>query len=347
MILKDKAATEPKDKFQASGDAAEREMAFYLKRYFADDPEVFVLHDIRIEFNDDVAQMDHLIIHPAGMTIVETKSVAGKVQMKEDGQWLRWYNDRSSGMASPLIQAKLQMELLRKFLRSNTRQPEVIDRLPINFLVAISSQGVYIPPKSNPPPEVCKTDLVGEKLRSKIQDALPWFSVGHRKLLADFLVRSHTPRVAPAPQPVSVPAVVAAPEPVAQEAYAAYQAEPVKVKTTPATRTAPAHLEYIGDQLKAAGFLRSLAGGDNLRKVYATYCKKCASQNLEFRYGKYGYYLKCLDCEENTAVKLDCRLCRRQTKLRKDGDLLFVECASCKLSEVLHRNDRPLPELED
>ncbi|SME94985.1 nuclease-related domain-containing protein [Pseudogulbenkiania subflava] len=347
MILKDKAATEPKDKFQAAGDAAEREMAFYLKRYFSDDPDVFVLHDIRIEFNDDVAQMDHLVIHAAGMTIVETKSVAGRVQMKEDGQWLRWYGDRSSGMASPLIQAKLQMELLRKFLRANTRQPEAIDRLPIDFLVAISSQGVYIPPKSNPPPEVCKTDLVGEKLRVKMVDVLAWFSESHRKLLADFLLRSHTPREAPASGPVSAPAVVATAEPVAQEAYAVYQAEPVKAKTTPVTRTAPEHLEYIGDRLKATGLSRFGGGSDGLRKVYATYCKKCASQNLEFRYGKYGYYFKCLDCEENTSVKLDCRLCHRQTKLRKEGELLFVECAHCRLSEVLHRNDRPLPELEN
>lgn len=345
MILKEKAASESKDRYQVAGDAAERELAFYLKRYFADAPDVFVLHDVRIEFNDDVAQMDHLIIHAAGITIVETKSVAGKVQMKEDGQWLRWFNDRSSGMASPLIQAKLQMELLRKFLRTNTRQPEVIDRLPFDFLVAISVHGVFLAPKENPPAEVCKADMVGEKLLAKIGNGVGWFTVAHRKVLAEFLCRSHTPRHEPVPVTSSATAPVA--EAVAREAHVVYQAESIKAKSTLVVSRHPEHLEYIGDRLKEAGLLRTLIGADELRKVYATYCKKCASQNLEFRYGKFGYYLKCLDCSENTSIKLDCRKCGRQAKLRKDDHLLFVECGHCKLSEVLHRNDRPIPELKD
>lgn len=346
MILKEKAFAEAKDKFQAAGDAAERELAFYLKRYFADDPEVFVLNDVRIEFNDDVAQMDHLIIHSAGMTIVETKSVAGKVQMKPDGQWLRWYNDRSSGMASPLIQAKLQLELLRKFLRANTRQPEVIDGLQLDYLVAISSHGVFIPPKDNPPPGVCKTDLVGEKIRAKLSGPSV-FPLAFRKLLGEFLCRSHTPRNMPPPEPIAVPEPIAAPELVAREVHVVYQAEPIKPASVPAKPGRPAHLEYIGDRLKETGLLSTLIGADEYRKVYATYCKKCASENLEFRYGKFGYYLKCLECNENTSIKLDCRLCGRQTKLRKEGHLLFVECENCKLSEVLHRNDRPVLQLKD
>ncbi|AXK40400.1 nuclease-related domain-containing protein [Crenobacter cavernae] len=341
MILKEKAFAEAKDKFQAAGDAAEKELAFYLKRYFADDSEVFVLNDIRIAFNDDAAQMDHLIIHSAGMTIVETKSVAGKIQLRQDGQWLRWYGDKSSGMASPLIQAKLQADFLRKFLRANTRQPEIIDKLNLDYLVAISSQGVFIPPKENPPAEVCKTDMVGEKIQARANGEVV-FPTAFRKVLGEFLCRSHTPRKAVTPEPAASAPIE--PASVAREPQADYVVVPEATQRL--VRSRPAHLGYIGERLRSTGLLRSLIGADEPRKVYATYCRKCDSQNLEFRYGKFGYFLRCLDCSENTSLKPDCRQCGRQTKLRKDGQLLFVECASCKLSEVLHRNDRPIPELK-
>ena len=74
-------------------------MAFYLKRYFGNNSSIHVLNNIRLELKDDAAQIDHLIIHPYGMTIIESKSVHGKVQIKEDGQWVRWYGKQSKGTA--------------------------------------------------------------------------------------------------------------------------------------------------------------------------------------------------------------------------------------------------------
>ncbi|WP_047250201.1 nuclease-related domain-containing protein [Chromobacterium subtsugae] len=326
MILKEKTFTEAKDWKQAAGDAAEKEMAFYLRRYFADDQEVYVLNDVRLELDGDAAQMDHVLIHPAGLTIVESKSVSGRLQMKADGQWLRWFDDRSSGMASPIIQARMQSEFLRKYLRSRTAQPEVIDRLAMDVIVSISSKGQFISPKGVEVPEVCKADQVGERIRAKSQGEVA-FPASHRRILGQYLAKMHKPRAEPAPVESAAPMPAAAVAPAKPEA--------------PALQ----HLAYIGPLLKPAGLLRSLGGGAALRKVYATLCKGCQSQRLEFRYGKFGYYLKCLDCGENTAIRLDCRQCGKQTRLRKQEECLFVECKDCDLSEVLHRNDRPLPEL--
>ncbi|XZG70279.1 nuclease-related domain-containing protein [Chitinibacteraceae bacterium HSL-7] len=327
MILKDKVFTESADKFQQAGDAAEREMAFYMKRYFADSPDFLVLHDLRLVLEDDVAQIDHLIIHAAGVTTVETKSVAGKIQMKEDGQWLRWYGNQSKGMASPLIQAKLQLELLKRILRKYLNKPEQLELIPFDSLIAISTQGIFLPPKENAPGNVCKTELVGEQLLTRSQSAGRIWQSPQMNKLAQFLISQHSPKQeAPA---AAAPAPAPAPE-----------AAPAKPGTTTL-----AHLDYVGDRLKPAGLLRGLLGGEQYRKVYATFCKKCQSQELEFRYGPHGYYLKCLKCDANTSIKLDCRQCGRQTKLRKQDQMLFVECGHCKLSEVLHRNDRPVPEI--
>ncbi len=324
MILKDKVIIPADDKYQQAGDAAERELAFYLKRYFADVPDVLILHDLRLVHQDEVAQIDHLVIHPAGITTIETKSVAGKIQMKEDSQWMRWYSNQSKGMASPLIQAKLQIDLLKKLLRHHLRKPELLDRIPFESIIAISTQGIFIPPKVNAPTNVYKSDLIGEHLlvcaaKSKV---LP---LNAMQKIAQFLIQCHTPKTAVLTKPIQTAAVPAI---------------PVVVPLSGMT-----HLSYIGDRLKEAGFLKSLLGAEKYRKVYVTLCKKCASQDLEFRYGKFGYYLKCLTCDENTSIKLDCRLCGRQAKLRKEEQCLFVECTHCNLSEVVHRNDQPLPEL--
>ncbi len=349
MIIKEKIQTPARDWKQKAGDEAEREMAFYLRRYFADDPDVLVLHDVRLELDGDAAQMDHVLIHKAGLTVVESKSVAGKVQMRADGQWLRWYQDRSSGMASPLVQASLQCEFLRKYLRKFARQPEVIDALEIGYLVAISSRGIFLPPAEQVVAEVCKAELVGERIRTRLATAHERFPAQFRKVLADYMCRMHAPRemIAAAPEVAVVPSAEPAPRPQADDFAVALDAVPVRARASEAKPAPLSHLEYVGDRLKPAGLLAGLLGAGTARKVYATLCRKCSSQQLEFRYGKYGYYFKCLDCAENTNIKLDCRKCGRQVKLRKEEHVLFAECAPCKLSEVVHRNDSPILQLAD
>jgi len=63
VIVKDKDTISNATKNEAKGEAAEKQMAFYLNRQFGDARDVFVFNDLRIERNGEVAQMDHLIVH--------------------------------------------------------------------------------------------------------------------------------------------------------------------------------------------------------------------------------------------------------------------------------------------
>lgn len=102
MIVKELDPFQSEDKLAKSGRAAEEQMAFYLKRFFATDSDVLVLNGVRLEEDGDAAQIDHLLIHSYGLTIVESKSVHGKIQIKDDGQWIRWFGaNQSKGIASP------------------------------------------------------------------------------------------------------------------------------------------------------------------------------------------------------------------------------------------------------
>ena len=113
MIKKELDPFEGSDKYAVSGRKAEEKMAFYLKRFFSSHSDIHVLNHIRLEANDDAAQIDHLLVHPYGMAIVESKSVHGKLQFKDDGQWIRWYGKESKAIASPVTQARLQDKFLK------------------------------------------------------------------------------------------------------------------------------------------------------------------------------------------------------------------------------------------
>ena len=66
MILKEIDGKANLNKIQKFGHDAEKQMAFYLKRAFQDKSDLVVINDLRIQMDDDTAQIDHLIIHKFG-----------------------------------------------------------------------------------------------------------------------------------------------------------------------------------------------------------------------------------------------------------------------------------------
>src|SRR5574340_855439 len=88
VIAKTKDPGKPTDRFEQAGTAAEEQMAFYLRRAFADAPDVFVINDLRLVEADDCAQIDHLVLHAFGMFIIESKSISGEVEVNEHGEWI-------------------------------------------------------------------------------------------------------------------------------------------------------------------------------------------------------------------------------------------------------------------
>ncbi|MYE83636.1 MAG: NERD domain-containing protein [Gammaproteobacteria bacterium] len=100
-----------------AGAAAERQMAHYLQRAFAQKADIQVLHNVRLEDRKQpehdgspgVCQIDHLILHRWGLFIIESKSVIEEIRVRSDGsggdEWTRTYAGREVGMASPIQQA--------------------------------------------------------------------------------------------------------------------------------------------------------------------------------------------------------------------------------------------------
>jgi Zn finger protein HypA/HybF involved in hydrogenase expression len=342
MIVKENLNPVPQDKLEKAGYEAERKVAYYLKMAFGDDSKLLILHDLRVEFEDGItAQMDHLVIHEHGLIIVESKSVAGKLQVQDDGQWIRWYSqkvgkDSSIGMENPIKQACRQGQTLKKVLLSDARNEitrKAIQDLPVDVLVTFSTTngGVFIAKNRQLYPEVCPADVVDDHVNNivsiRTKNAKPQdfrLSENHRTKLAEHLVKIHKPYYATHlmhEKPYTKPTTLEKPPKVEQKNSEYIATEKPK----------PASVLGVIAEVVSSAFLTT---NSNFKHA----CRKCKSEKLEIRFGK-NYYFKCLNCDENNRIDATCPKCKSLFKIRKDKKQFFADCSACKTSALFHLNN--------
>ena len=316
MILKDIDAKNNSNKFEISGEKAEKQMAFYLKRAFQDDHDVLVINDLRLVMNDDVAQIDHLIVHRFGFIAIESKSVTSRISINEHEEWVRHFQGNKKGMPSPVHQAMRQIDFLKCFLaeRSENLLRKVvlfktsITSFKFDVLVAISDDGIIERENNVEIDVVYKADQIAEKVRAIIEG----YEQTNKKVLsfklnlkfADASLEKITRALLYSHKPKSKPQME-------QRGVIERKQENPKLK-----QGAPHACQ------------------DEISKV----CGKCKSKHIEMVYGKYGYYFKCLDCKGNTAAKLHCTHDSCKTRIRKSKFKFYQECSACGTSELFFEN---------
>lgn len=339
MIVKELDAFVPQDKFAKAGRTAEEQMAFYLRRAFADDKKLHILNGLRLERDGDAAQIDHLIVHEHGMIIIESKSVTTRIQVNDHGEWAREFNGTLQGMPSPVQQAKRQSDFLRNYLEDHVELllRKVLGfqihftKMPIDVLVAISDSGIIDRSANNALEEVCKADYAPDRIQNLLEkrrqannlfnltskEVIYSFSEASLKRVLEFLLKHHRPLTQPTSEPTSV-------------------LETPKLKiSSPASQTqatTPIPKPRLSPQSKEVSQSKKAVAAQPQS------CQHCQSFNLLVEYGKYGYYLKCAECSGNTSIKAVCSACNTKVKIRKSGKQFFAECASCKTSALFHTN---------
>ena len=328
-----------------AGAKAEAQLAHYLDRAFADDPDVHLLHGLRLvdpqqperDGATAVCQVDHLVVHDRGMFIVESKSVSGTVVVRPDGsggdEWERTSRDgRSAGMASPIKQAERQSDFLRTLLQRHriellARHRGVIMRLvarwltgtdqrgfmraPIQLIVAISDGTVirredgWTEPSEPFAVFVSKADQVPDKIRGEI--------------------RRHRGGVKPLRD---------------DGRYGVYQlmdGEAAAVAQFLAERHLPADDRSPGTRSTGKAVARTThsaaAALGPARSDTGPVCKACGGVELTARSGPFGYYWRCTTCQTNTSMRGPCRTCgatdRAVVRVRRTGSRYRRECESC------------------
>lgn len=333
MILTELDPSTATDALSKAGRRAEEQMAFYLRRAFAESSDVLVFNDLRVERNGEIAQIDHLILHRWGTIIIESKSVTSRVKINEHEEWSRLWDGRDRGMASPVLQAKRQADLLRSLLGDHVEQLRSkifglvqgrFGGMPIDLIVAISDDGVIQRTKKTPLPEVMKADQVPGRVKELVANhrknsnllnmksdggyVLPEADIEKIKV---FLLAKHKP-------------VVNAAEPALVEAQPAEYSAPPTVTTAPMPTTVATPPMPIEPPSTAAPSGHA--------------CRQCGSADLTVEYGRYGYYFKCGVCEGNTAIKATCVACGSKVKLRKSGTKFWADCGECGKSVLFFEN---------
>jgi hypothetical protein len=103
------------------GAAGEKSAAHFINREFGSSPRMAILHDVRLQMGEDVAQIDHLVIHrfQQAAWVLETKNFTGRLSCDEHGDWTLWNGRIPVSIPSPINQARRQVILLKEWLSEN------------------------------------------------------------------------------------------------------------------------------------------------------------------------------------------------------------------------------------
>ena len=294
-----------------AGLRAERESAYLIDHDFAGSKNWAVIHDLRLEHGQRVAQIDHVLINRwLQVYVLETKGFHDGVKINEEGEFLRWNNfaKRYEGMPSPLAQNDRHINVLRDVLETIELPTRLGLRIPPEFMsfVLVSPNAQIKRPEKFDTSRVIKADQLKKSIWRDIDGENPL--VGLLKTAAKIV----------APETV---------EHVAREL--AQRHRPLSRKTPPAAEptSAQAAIEPAPD--KPAQKTPATAGGPA--------CKACGAAAGSILYGKFGYYFKCAGCATNTAIRFNCQP-GHQPRLRKDKSQFFRECTDCGSSELFHTN---------
>lgn len=106
-----------------AGQKGEKEAAYYIDFELARNENWAVIHDLRLEWNGRVAQIDHLLIDRLlEIYVVESKSFRSKVRYAHGG-WERLnYNDWE-GIPSPTEQNERHIAVLRELIEQTRMSP--------------------------------------------------------------------------------------------------------------------------------------------------------------------------------------------------------------------------------
>jgi len=306
-----------------AGIKAEQEAAYLIDFDLGKSQNTLVIHDLRLEIDGRVAQIDHLLINRTlNIFVLETKHFHAGLKVTEEGEFMSWnaFKKCFEGMSSPFAQNERHIAVLNDALARIDMPSKVGLRLsPVcHSYVLISSKARIDRPKKFDTSRIIKSDMLAATLEKFFDKAGVLEVVGSlaRCLSAEtlekvgqILLRMHQP---------------------ASFDYAAKFGIKLERQSVPSATVA----SPIETKPEPAPHLNVTSGKPTDQHT----CRECKSTKLSVQYGKYGYYFKCGDCDSNTPIKISCGKTGHKERIRKDGLKFFRECSDCGSSTVYFVN---------
>jgi hypothetical protein len=165
-------------RFVKSGDVGEKDSAYFIDFIYSRSKNWAVIHDLRLEFDGKVVQIDHLMINRMfDFYVLETKNFSYLVKITETGDFLVEHNNKYYAIESPIEQNKRHIYLLKDLLDARKIMPT---RLGIRIAPAFKNY-ILISPKSRvirPSPKKFDTSMVikADTLETTIMDEIEHIS---------------------------------------------------------------------------------------------------------------------------------------------------------------------------
>lgn len=297
-------AIEKEIRILRAGIKGEKEASYLIDFSFKNSNNNVVIHDLRLDINGRVAQIDHLILNRSLMIFVlETKHFNSGIKINDNGEFLRWndYKKNYEGMPSPIAQNERHIAVLKdafNLLDMPTRMGIRLKPAFMPYVLVSASARIERPPKLDTS-QVIKSDVLANTIAQKfdklgVVDTLGAFArVVSPETLAD----------------------------IARKLCALHSPISIDYKAKFGLVDVP-HVEPSAEPPKAAKHV----------------CRHCNSDKISIQYGKFGYYFKCLDCDGNTAIKVACEKDGCKARIRKDGNCFYRECSVCNSSDLFFTN---------
>ena len=303
MILNDKTIQNAVSPTAKAGQKQEQDVAFFLRRAFKDHKQVFVINDFKFTHNDETAQIDHLIVYPYGFILIESKSIKGEVKVNDLGEWTRSLNNKWSGMASPIKQVELQQKLLREMLHANRESI-------LGKLLGIKQQSFGMRCWGN----VCAVSSSAIIHR----DSMP-NDVSKQLVKTEFLVDKLDGVMKLKNKVVSALTFDTRPD---------FSDEELK-SITSFLIAQLGNGKTVEEIKKSEPWIAPVKVKTNVDSILQ--CKSCGEKSdYSAQHGRYGYFIKCNNCNTNTAMKMPCVNCSsKNTKVSKKKDTYSFNCSDC------------------
>lgn len=108
-----------------AGNKGEKEAAYHIDFGWKDGKNSVVIHDLRLEHEGRVAQIDHLILmRTLDCHLLETKGFRSDVRISERGEWESRTRFGWQGIPSPVEQNRRHIEVLQAFVRDHNLLPK-------------------------------------------------------------------------------------------------------------------------------------------------------------------------------------------------------------------------------
>ena len=221
-------------KFLRAGMKGERESAYDIDFYSGASKNRIVIHDLRLEHDGRVAQIDHLVLNRLlEVYVLETKHFSEGVSVNEQGEFSIWYGGKPRGIPSPLEQNERHILVLKEVFKTLDMPTRLGMRLRPSFesLVLVSKNARIGRPAKFNTDRVLKSDQFEGWFAKNVDSGSPLMmaklvSIERLAEVARQLVARHRPlafnyrarfgidedmlRPAPTPAPTPAPAVAPA-----------------------------------------------------------------------------------------------------------------------------------------